>query len=179
MTFGQLNVFGQFWQLELTVILVRVTSVGSCAAFERQFTNLMQQHSQNSFMKCRWKCKKSTDWKDRKLLQVGKLRTANTLVVVQFVVRENTSLYFIFVSCALCVKVACKLNLSNSSQIELSARHGFLSRFFADARAFMKKKVQIGVKFGDFFSHRNQIMPTVGWLIYFGTPLISLVRMFE
>ena len=37
----------------------------------------------------------------------------------------------------------------------------------------MKKKVQIGVKFGDFFSHRNQTMPTVGWLIYFGTPLKS------
>ena len=37
----------------------------------------------------------------------------------------------------------------------------------------MKNKVQIGVKFGDFFSHENQIMPSIGWLIYFGTPLIK------
>ena len=35
----------------------------------------------------------------------------------------------------------------------------------------MKNKVQIGVKFGDFFSHRYQTMPTVGWAIYCGTPL--------
>ena len=37
----------------------------------------------------------------------------------------------------------------------------------------MKKKVQIGVKFGDFFSHKNQTMPTVGCVFYCGTPLKS------
>ena len=113
----KLNAFGQFWQLEFTVILADSHQWGLCAAFERHFENLMQQHLQNSFTKSRRKCKKSTDLKDRTFLQVGKVRTANTLVVVQFVVRENTCLYFIFLSCALCVKVACKLSLSNSSQM--------------------------------------------------------------
>ena len=52
------------------------------------------------------------------------------------------------------------------------ARHGFSSRFFSQYQGINEKKVQIGVKFGDFFSHENQIMPSIGWLIYFGTPLI-------
>ena len=47
------------------------------------------------------------------------------------------------------------------------------SHFFADTRALMKTKVQIGVKFGDFFSHKNQTMPTVGWIFYCGTPLTA------
>ena len=53
-----------------------------------------------------------------------------------------------------------------------SARHRFFSHFFADPRALMKKRVQIGGKSDHFFSHKNQTMPTVAWSFYCGTPLI-------